>query len=79
MHVKSILDAACGRPAESLSANVTNFLRRKKTPAWYERKKKSETNPPHAEPRHVTTKITRSLAVIMHDLNDIDDILLDKQ
>jgi len=78
MHVISIREAARERPTESLSANVTNFLEREKTSAWYEQYKRTETKPPHVLHGRVSTKITLSLADVMHDINDNVENLLDK-
>jgi hypothetical protein len=78
MRVMSIREAAHGRPAESLSADVTNFLEMEKTPAWYEQYKKSETKPPRVLRGRVSTRVAQSLADVMHDIEDTEESLLDK-
>jgi hypothetical protein len=78
MCVMSIREAAHRRLAESLSADVTNFLEMEKTPAWYEQYKRLKTKPPRVLRGRVSTKITQSLADVMHDMNDTNENLLDK-
>jgi hypothetical protein len=78
IRVMPIREVAHRRPAESLSAAITNFLEREKTPAWYEEYKRSKTKPPHVLHGRVRIKITRSLTDVIHDIINTDENHLDK-
>jgi hypothetical protein len=77
MRVVSIREAARRKPAGSLSADVT-FLERERTPAWYKQYKRSETRHSCMLRGHVSTKVTQSLADIMHGIEDTEQSLLNK-
>jgi hypothetical protein len=78
MRVVSLREAAYKNSAGSLSTEIINFLEREETPAWYEQYQKSEIRPPHILRGCISSKVTQTLADIMHSIEDTNENLLNK-